>query len=145
MAALVKKTSAVKYSSYAGNVKTFKTPQKNTRKSLIKTKNAQKQQHQTENMKNLVKETFGENGKCSICKLSDIDDLNYGAIHGRKEFAVHLFCLVRFSFTNRVHHKFAQLNRTQTSFNLSTFQQIYPNKEPMLLALLVFYYKTYGI
>ncbi|XP_037036595.1 PHD finger protein 7-like [Bradysia coprophila] len=41
----------------------------------------------------VIQVTFGENGQCSICKLSDVDSLNFGEIHSNKELAVHLFCL----------------------------------------------------
>ncbi|KAG4076767.1 hypothetical protein HA402_009113 [Bradysia odoriphaga] len=41
----------------------------------------------------VIQGTFGENGQCSICKISDVDSLNFGEIHSNKELAVHLFCL----------------------------------------------------
>lgn len=65
-----------------------------------------------------VQETFGEASKCSICKLSEIDTLNYGEIHGKKELAVHLFCLVILSY--RFSELYSILKTIKTSQYFST-------------------------
>lgn len=64
---------------------------------LCKHHSLQSTQPKPKNVKTLkmvVQETFGKISKCSICKFSEIDTLNYGEIHSKKELAVHLFCLV---------------------------------------------------